>query len=131
MMKVNTYILLFLGVFGILKGNSQNVPQVSVEGNQLYCGEAPMPIVTDVSISSGTGSLDEVFIQIATGYTLGSDELLLTGTHPNISASWSIETGLLTLTGPASYLDFENAIRDVRFQTSVNNFTQDKYYIVL
>ena len=109
---------------------SQSPPQIVVEGNQLYCAEAPMPILTDISISGGEGTLDEVFVQIATGYSLGSDELVLTGNHPQITASWSIATGLLTLSGPATYFEFENAIRDIRFQTTESNFTQDKFFSV-
>ncbi|APY07775.1 lectin [Winogradskyella sp. J14-2] len=109
---------------------SQSPPQIFVDGNQLYCGEEPMPIVTDVNISGGEGTLDEVFVQIATGYSLGSDELFLMGNHPQISASWSIATGLLTLTGPAPLAAFENAIRDIRFQTTESNFTQDKFFSV-
>ena len=109
---------------------AQNPPQIDVEGEQLYCGEAPMPIITDISISGGEGTLDEIFVQIATGYSLGSDQLSLIGDHPNISSSWSIATGLLTLTGPATYIEFENAIRDVRFQTTESNFTQDKFFSI-
>lgn len=45
-------------------------PQIDVEGEQLYCGEAPMPIITDISISGGEGTLDEIFVQIATGCNL-------------------------------------------------------------
>ncbi|MFC0606052.1 T9SS type B sorting domain-containing protein [Winogradskyella pulchriflava] len=111
---------------------AQSPPNISASGNQMYCAEAPMPIVTDVSISSTSGEsmLDVIFIQIATGYSLGNDVLSLTGTHPNITESWSIGEGLLTLTGPASFADFENAISAVRFQTSENNFTQDKFFSI-
>ncbi|WP_422107569.1 T9SS type B sorting domain-containing protein [Winogradskyella sp.] len=130
MLKVNSYSLFFYLVIAFLQGYAQDAPQVNVVGNQLYCGEAPMPIVTDISISSGTGSLDVAYIQITTGYSFGSDILVLTGDHPNISTSWSFQTGLLTLTGPASFDDFENAIRDVRFQTIESNFTQDKFFSI-
>lgn len=111
---------------------AQNPPQIDAVGNQQYCGEAPMPIVTEVSIFGGSvdNMLDEVFVQIATGYTLGSDQLTLTGNHPNISASWSIGEGLLTLTGSASFLEFEAAIRDIRFQTTESNFAQDKFFSI-
>lgn len=111
---------------------TQNPPNISVTGNQFYCGDAPMPVVTDVSISGGAGDqmLDAVFIQIATGYTLGDDVLVLSGSHPNISASWSIGEGLLTLTGPASFTEFELAISAVRFQTTGSNFTQDKFFAI-
>jgi len=130
MLRMCIYITFVLYFSTVLLCSGQSPPQVEVSGNQLYCGEAPMPIVTDINISGGDNSLDYVYVQIVTGYSLGLDELLLTGTHPNISTSWSIETGLLTLTGPASSEDFENAIRDIRFQTSENNFTQDKFFSV-
>ena len=131
MKKIFPYIIGLLCGVTTLLCNAQSPPQVSVTGNQLYCGEAPMPIVTDVTISGGgSGLLDVVYVQIVTGYTLGSDYLTLTGNHPNITASWSIATGLLTLNGPASFNEFENAIRDVRFQTLENNFTQDKYFSI-
>ncbi|MDC0007269.1 T9SS type B sorting domain-containing protein [Winogradskyella sp.] len=109
---------------------TQNPPGIVAEGNQLFCGESPMPIVTDVNISAGNGMLDFVYIQISTGYTLGSDILFLDGTHPNITANWSTGEGLLTLTGTANYEAFENAIREVKFQTSQNNFTQDKFFSI-
>ena len=111
---------------------TQNPPNISVTGNQFYCGDAPMPVVTDVGISGGSGDqmLNEAFIQIATGYTLGDDVLTLSGSHPNISASWSIGEGLLTLTGPASFTEFEMAISAVRFQSTESNFTQDKFFSI-
>lgn len=130
MKTLTQYLFLLFCFANCFVGMSQSPPQIVVEGNQLYCAEAPMPILTDISISGGEGTLDEVFVQIATGYSLGSDELVLTGNHPQITASWSIATGLLTLTGPATYFEFENAIRDIRFQTTESNFTQDKFFSV-
>ncbi|WP_282040755.1 T9SS type B sorting domain-containing protein [Winogradskyella flava] len=111
---------------------AQNPPNITATGNQFFCGDDPMPIVTQVSISdtSGESMLDEIFVQIATGYTLGSDVMFLEGSHPNISASWSTGEGLLTLSGPATFAEFENAIADVRFQTSESNFTQDKFFSI-
>lgn len=132
MLRLRLHITLLL--FIILSQNlwAQNPPNISATGDQLYCGASPMPVVTDVSISGGSGdnTLEEAFVQIATGYTLGSDVLSLSGTHPNISATWSIGEGLLTLTGPASFTEFEDAIRAVRFETSENNFTQDKFFSI-
>ena len=43
---------------------TQNPPGIVAEGNHLFCGESPMPIVTDVNISGGNGMLDFVYIQI-------------------------------------------------------------------
>ncbi len=130
MLRISLYLILFVFVFTFLPCNGQTPPQVDVVGNQVYCGEAPMPIATEVSIANGSGTLDFIYVSIVTGYTLGSDVLFLTGDHPNITTTWSIETGRLTLTGPASYAEFENAILDVRFQTIESNFTEDKFFSV-
>lgn len=130
MTTLSRYFILLLCSTIYLKSVAQSPPQIVVEGNQMFCGEAPMPIITDIDISGGSGTLETVFVQISTGYSLGSDELFLTGDHPNISASWSIGEGLLTLTGPATYTEFENAISDIRFQTNESNFTQDKFFSV-
>lgn len=106
-------------------------PQITVTGNQLYCSESPMNIVTSVSISDPDSSiLNEIYIQISQGYTTGQDVLNLTGTHPNITASWSTIEGELTLTGPASLLEFEAAISDVVYQTTETNFTEDKVFSI-
>ena len=130
MTTLSRYFILLLCSTIYLKSIAQSPPQIVVEGNQMFCGEAPMPIITDIDISGGSGTLETVFVQISTGYSLGSDELFLTGDHPNISASWSIGEGLLTLTGPATYTEFENAISYIRFQTNESNFTQDKFFSV-
>ncbi|BAO76465.1 hypothetical protein WPG_2235 [Winogradskyella sp. PG-2] len=89
-----------------------------------------MSVVTDISISNGEGALDVIYIQIATGYSIGRDFLFLDGSHPNITPSWSISEGQLTLSGPASYAEFESAIADVKFQTTQSNFTQDKFFSI-
>lgn len=86
-------LLLYFSIFSVCK--AQSPPQILATGNQLFCGDAPMPIVTDVTISDGTGSLDVVYIQIAAGYTFGSDVLFLDATLPNITASWVIGEGQL------------------------------------
>jgi len=130
MKKIVLYLICLFCFTAVLPCSAQVPPQVNVFGDQIYCGSAPMPIATQVDISGGSGNLEVIYVQIATGYSLGSDELTLTGNHPNITASWSIETGLLTLTGPATYDEFENAVLDVTFQTSESNFTQDKFFTV-
>lgn len=132
MLRLRIHIVFLVCFFVGYMGWTQNPPNISAIGNQFYCGESSMPILTEVSISNSSGNnmLDEIFVQIATGYTLGNDTLVLSGVHPNISASWSIGQGLLTLTGPASTSDFENALLDVMFQTSDINFTEDKFFSI-
>ena len=54
------------------------------------------------------------------------DVLILNGTYPNITSSWIIAEGKLTLEGPATLAEFEDAISNVVFNTVQANFTQDK-----
>ena len=82
-------ILLMLIVFN---GWSQTPPVLSATGNQAYCPQSSIPIVTDFNLQSGTnqdGTINPVkaiFIQISTGYVNSQDRLELTGTHLNITA---------------------------------------------
>ncbi|MDG5492731.1 T9SS type B sorting domain-containing protein [Psychroserpens sp. SPM9] len=129
------YVFMLVFIFSFTeKGNTQNVPPtITAEGVQEFCGNAPMPIVTSVSISdpdAGDDTLDNVFIQISEGYTLNQDLLVLNGTYPNITSSWSAVEGKLTLEGPASFTAFVDAISNVTFQTTQTNFTEDKLFSI-
>jgi gliding motility-associated-like protein len=108
-------------------------PEISVIGEQYYCSDTPMNIVTSVSITDPNPedtTLQEVFIQIAEGYELGEDTLVLSGVHPNISSVWNAAQGQLALFGPATFAEFESAIEDVLFQTTQTNFTQDRQFSI-
>ena len=126
------YKLLYIFLFFYGFVYSQNEPPTIVAvGNQNFCGDAPMPIATYVEITDpDNNTLPKAYVQISGGYTIGPDALMLTGTHPNISSSWSVAEGKLTLTGPATLAEFEQAILDVVFQTSEANFTEDKYFSI-
>lgn len=125
----NNFIALVLLVCS-LESFSQNLPpEIQVTGDQLYCAEAPIPIVTSVSITDVNPedtTLDEVFIQIAEGYVAGQDVLTLGGINPNIYAVWNPSEGVLRLVGPAAFADFELAIENVVFQTTQAQPTQDR-----
>lgn len=112
--------------------SSNLTPSISAEGLIEFCSENPMPIVTDVSITPpiNSSNWDEVYIQITGGYTSGQDQLQLSGTHPNITASWNPDLGQLALIGPADLSEFEDAIRDVVYITTQTNFTDDKQFSI-
>ena len=98
---------------------SSDPPVVTAMGNQIYCPSSSVPVVESISITdSDDTSTSSVFIQISTGYVNGEDLLTLTGTHPNISASWDVVEGKLSLTGPALYTEFETAIAAVEYSNS-------------
>lgn len=105
---------------------SQNVaPVLTATGNQIYCPQTMMPIVTSMSIVDPDDvGIQAMYIQISSGYVLGQDQLILTGTHPTINASWNTIEGKLTLTGVSSnptYVDFIAAIEAVVFTSSSTN----------
>ena len=95
-------------------------PVVTAVGDQIYCPQTQQNIVTDFDIvdpdsSTATG----FYIQISTGYVLGQDQLILTGSHSNINSSWNPTEAKLSLI-PASgasidYDDIINAVNGVVF----------------
>jgi gliding motility-associated-like protein len=98
-------------------------PTLTATGNQLYCPGTSMRIVTDMTITDpdDTG-IDAIYIQISSGYDYGNDVLTLSGSHPNISASWNATTGILTLTGSTgqpTYIELIAAIKDIEFSSSL------------
>ncbi|MGS2725013.1 T9SS type B sorting domain-containing protein [Psychroserpens sp. BH13MA-6] len=130
-----TYFLviatLLLAMFSAFTQNTP--PTITVSGDQDYCASAPMPIVTSVVISDpdvGDATLENAFVQISEGYSVNQDILVLDGTFPNITATWNVAEGKLTLEGPATFTEFEAAISSVTFQTTQVVFTQDKFFSI-
>ncbi|KIA87385.1 T9SS type B sorting domain-containing protein [Flavobacterium sp. AED] len=98
-------------------------PIIKATGNQIYCPQTNIKIVTDVTITDPDDtSTDAIYIQISSGYINGQDQLTLIGSHPTIITSWDITAGKLKLyspTGiPISYTDFVSAIKEVQFYNS-------------
>ncbi|RXQ87502.1 hypothetical protein EO244_16405 [Ancylomarina salipaludis] len=102
-------------------------PVIVATGNQAYCqGDMPLIIAESISISDpdpGDTQLNAMSIQISSGYQNGEDLLSITGTHPNITSSWDVTSGRLTLTGPAAFTEFEAAILDVQYSNSSSLLT--------
>lgn len=97
-------------------------PTITATGNQIYCPGIPQKIVESVTITNDPlePTTKSVTIQISAGYVISQDLLALTGSHPNITISWSSLEGKLTLSNPTGipYTDFEAAIRDVVYSSS-------------
>ncbi|MEL6918000.1 MAG: C-type lectin domain-containing protein [Bacteroidota bacterium] len=97
-------------------------PVLSAAGDQVYCPGTSIPVVETVSLTDmDDTTADEVSVQISSGYINGEDILTLTGSHPNIIATWSAPEGKLTLTGPALLTAFEAAIAAVEYSSSAMN----------
>ena len=94
-------------------------PTITATGDQTFCPGTTVPVVETVSITDPDDTtIAAVYIQISAGYDNLGDELVLTGSHSGITASWDVSEGKLSLIGPASLASFEAAILAVVFQSS-------------
>jgi len=107
---------------------------IHATGNQVYCPQSSIKIVTDVTINSTEeNSISTIYIQIASGYVNGEDLLTLTGIHPNLSSGWNQNSGVLVISEnagkTATLADFIAAIKAVEFKntavipTGMRNFS--------
>lgn len=106
-------------------------PEIIAEGDQFYCPQSEIPVVTDFDIVSQE-AIEDFFVQISAGYEFGSDFLELTGTHPNISFSFNASTAKLTLVatngGAMDLDDLIAAVKDIRYYSSNVNTQGEKYF---
>ncbi|MBO9586847.1 MAG: T9SS type B sorting domain-containing protein [Flavobacterium sp.] len=102
-------------------------PKLIAQGDQLYCPQTSINIVTDFTIrhDAAENGTQELYIQISSGYSNGFDRLELTNPtlHPNIITSWDANSGKLKLSGTNAateipYDDFISAVKDVVFTNS-------------
>lgn len=98
-------------------------PEIVATGNQVYCPQTNIKIVTDVTITDPDDSgTDAIYIQISSGYINGQDKIILTGSHPTITWSWDATAGKLKLFSPTNtqvtYTDFIAAIKDIEYYNS-------------
>ena len=124
MQLIQKSLILFLFFSSFLFG--QNVaPVLQATGNQIYCPQTSLPIVTNMSITDPDDvGISAMYIQISSGYVFGQDVLTLTGVHPSISASWNAIEGKLTLNGLSgnpTYVAFIAAIEAVVFSSTSPN----------
>jgi len=99
-------------------------PVITASGTQNMCtGVAAVNVVTAISISDpdpGDTQLNAMSVQVSQGYVSSEDFLSLSGSVAGISDSWDATTGRLTLTGPATFAQFESAISNVQY-TNTNS----------
>ncbi|UUF16262.1 MULTISPECIES: T9SS type B sorting domain-containing protein [Flavobacterium] len=101
-------------------------PIVKATGDQLYCPQNTIKIVTDFTITHDPAetATEGVYIQISSGYSSGLDQLALSNAaaHPNVITSWDATAGKLSITSPTGgnvlYADLVDAVKDVVFSNS-------------
>ena len=115
------HTIIFALMFVFVSFSQTNIPpSVQAIGDQYYCPLSQINVVTNFNIVDPDDTEIEAFhVQISTGYVAAQDVLILTGTHPNIVATWNNSEGKLTLEGVAnaliSYTDVIAAVNDVVF----------------
>ncbi|ULC60670.1 T9SS type B sorting domain-containing protein [Flaviramulus sp. BrNp1-15] len=116
---------------------SQNeAPTLTASGNQPYCPNSQINIVTDFDIVDPDDTeIEALYIQISTGYEQGEDSLILLESHPNVITSWNATEGKLTLSGvasaPVSYVDLIAATMDVVFQSTSDSPSNKVFSITI
>ena len=116
---------------------SQSVaPTVTATGNQIYCPQSQQNIVSSFDITDpDSTNTSGFYIQISTGYVVGEDQLILTGTHPNIIANWNPSEAKLILSpsggSSISYLDIVAAVYDVVFISSNINVSAKTFSLTI
>jgi len=119
--NIVTIVTLLLFWFQCSYGQNQP-PTVTATGYQSYCTGLSKAIVETISITDPDDTTTSaVYIQISNGYVNGEDLLSLTGTHPNITSSWNAVEGELSLTGLATYTEYEAAVLATEFSSSSTN----------
>ncbi|MDT0621971.1 C-type lectin domain-containing protein [Croceitalea vernalis] len=106
-------------------------PTVTATGYQAYCTGSSKAIAETISITDPDDTTTSaVYIQISGGYVNGEDLLSLVGTHPNITSSWNLVEGELSLEGPATYTEFEAAILATEFSSSSTSPTGSRQFSI-
>ncbi len=135
--NLNSILIIALSILlqALGYGQTSNVaPVLTATGDQIYCPGSAIKIVTDMTIvdPDDTG-VNAIYIQISSGYVIGSDILILTGTHPGIVGSWNTVTGTLSLIGTAgqpTYTALIAAIKDVTFSNNSTNPTGTRSFSI-
>ncbi|WP_052823420.1 T9SS type B sorting domain-containing protein [Neotamlana sedimentorum] len=120
--------------FSIIARTQNIAPTLTATGNQAYCPNSEINIVTDFTIDDPDDTeIEALYIQISEGYEMDDDILILSGTHPNIVATWDVNAGKLTLKSSnsplASYTSLIEATKAIIFKSTSNN-PRDKVFSI-
>ncbi|WP_298535077.1 proprotein convertase P-domain-containing protein, partial [uncultured Algibacter sp.] len=116
-------------------GGVDQPPVVTASGNEYLCPGVgnSQNIATSISITDPDDTTtDAVYIQISSGYVNGEDILALSspGSHPSITATFDATQGELSLQGPATFAEFEDAVLDVLYSSSNASATGTKQFSI-
>ena len=107
------------------RDDTDNTPDqptvVNATGNQCYFVGGSLPIAETISITDPDDTtINAMYIQISSGYVEGQDLLTLSGSHPNITATWNANQGEISLIGTATLAEYEAAVLAIEFSTGAS-----------
>ncbi|HEX6223076.1 MAG TPA: DUF2341 domain-containing protein, partial [Chryseolinea sp.] len=110
---------------GIFSGTVNHAPDVTaLEGSSLTFteGDGPLTLTSTLSVSDWEQpTLSAASISITGNYNNGEDVLAFTNAF-GITGSFDVTTGILSLSGSATFADYQSALRSVTYQnTNTNN----------
>ena len=126
-MKINVFLKIILIILFFIPKASLAIdtnPTISASGNQTYCPGSYTKITSSgsVQLSDPNNVVNQIYIQISTGYISGQDKLILTNllSHPAIGVDpFDTTTGKLRIyANGATVADFVAAIEDIVFYNS-------------
>ena len=99
-------------------------PELTATGDQIYCPQSRIPIVTDFDlVNNGGTEINALYVQISSGYEQGTDLLELNASFPNITSAFDASAGKLTLSFSSGITTSEiiNAVKAVTYSNSQAN----------
>ncbi len=138
LLKNINIIFIFLSLHcWVCWSQSATPPKIIALGNQAYCPQSQIKIVTNFDIiDPDETEITDLYIQISEGYRRGEDILSLPNIvdHPYISnpPRWNSSEGKLTLkstrSGIDAQMDLIAAVKDVIFESSNINVSGEKLF---
>ncbi|GAA4469714.1 hypothetical protein GCM10023189_57180 [Nibrella saemangeumensis] len=111
---------------GAYERDAQAFYLADIEANELLYvlpGSSQVPVTASL-LSSAGGNLTSATVRITGGYREGKDQLTATELPAGVSSNWDASTGTLTLSGSASPLAYQTALRRVTYQ-NLNSLAPD------
>jgi len=122
-------ILLLSCFFALAQTTTDKPPVLTATGNQVYCPGTPINVVTAFNITDPDASptnVNAIYVQISSGYVNGQDNLSLNATVADITTSFDVTAGKLTIKSTSNsqaipYATLIQAIKNVVYTTTAAN----------
>ncbi len=116
----------------VLSSSLTQSQELDATGDQLYCPGSEIAIVEDFTLSNASGTaINEVFIQISSGYEQGRDLLRYAGSNTALTSTFNASTGKLILSfSTLTIAEIETAVENVVFSSSNLNISGTREFSI-